>query len=44
MARAVEKYGDQYLPAFIRIHNEIENRKKELSYKKIALQIAANDP
>lgn len=44
MAKVVEKYGNQYLPAFIRIHNEIERRKKELSYRSIALQIAANDP
>jgi len=40
MAQIVKKYGNQYLPTFIKIHKEIECRKTELSYEKIALQIA----
>jgi len=40
MAQIVKKYGNQYLPAFIKIHKEIEHRKAECSYEVIALQIA----
>jgi len=43
MAKVVKKYGNRHLPLFIKIHNEIEDRKKELSYQGIALQIASND-
>lgn len=38
-AKIVEKYGDAYLPIFIRVQNEIELRKSQQSYKEIALQL-----
>lgn len=42
-AEIVKQHGDLYLPVFIRIHEEIEKRKNNQSYKQIALQIALND-
>lgn len=42
IASVVVKHGDNYLPLFIRINGEVEKRKKEVSYRDIALQIASN--
>ncbi|MEM6813271.1 MAG: hypothetical protein AAF600_02640 [Bacteroidota bacterium] len=43
MAQIVEKYGDLYIPIFVRIIDEIEDRKKNQSYKEIALQMLDNE-
>lgn len=40
IAKLVDMYGKQYLPAFIRIHERVHEYKKEQSYETIALQIA----
>ncbi|WP_303316866.1 hypothetical protein Q4Q34_08660 [Flavivirga abyssicola] len=42
MAEIVQKYGDIYLPIFIRILKEIEKEKSNQSYKEIALQMLNN--
>ena len=42
MAEIVQRYGDMYLPIFIRILKEIEKRKEQQSYKEIALQMLAD--
>ena len=42
MAEIVQRYGDIYLPLFIRILKEIEERKTQQSYKEIALQMLNN--
>ncbi|MEM9678878.1 MAG: hypothetical protein AAF901_01030 [Bacteroidota bacterium] len=42
VAKAVELYGNKYLPVFVRFHNEIENHKKQDSFRNIALQMAQN--
>ena len=42
MAEIIERYGDIYLPIFIRILKEIEERKNQQSYKEIALQMLNN--
>ncbi len=42
IARIIEKYGDVYLPLFIRLHNEIEKMKDDNKMKKLALEIAQN--
>lgn len=39
MAKIVQRYGDLYLPIFIRILEEIEKQKSNQSYKEIALQM-----
>ncbi|MEM1258950.1 MAG: hypothetical protein AAF849_00735 [Bacteroidota bacterium] len=43
MAQIVEKYGDLYIPIFARVIDEIEDRKKNQSYKEIALQMLDNE-
>lgn len=43
LARIVKIHGDNYLPAFIRIHNELSKRKEDISFKEIALQIATSE-
>ncbi len=43
-AEIVKRHGDNYLPIFIRMHKEIEQRKNNQSYKEIALQIASSNP
>jgi len=43
IASIIEQYGDIYLPIFIRIHKEVEQRKEYKSFKEIALQVAVND-
>lgn len=42
MAKIVEKHGDLYIPIFARILEEAENRRKNKSYKEIALQMLKN--
>lgn len=44
MAEIVQRYGDLYLPIFIRILKEIEKQKNQQSYKEIALQMLADKP
>ena len=40
-ANVVAIYGDAYLPAFKRLHNELEKLNEETQVKKIALQVAS---
>lgn len=40
VARIVERYGDTYLPIFIRLHKEIENRKEHDRMMGYALAMA----
>lgn len=42
MACIVSVYGKQYLPIFIRLHNEIKKRESDSLYETIALQMAKN--
>lgn len=42
-AKILRRYGDSYLPLFIRVQNEIEVRKNQMVYKEIALQLLEND-
>jgi len=42
-AEIVKLHGDKYLPIFIRMHKEIEQRKNNQFYKEIALQIETDD-
>jgi len=42
IAKLIELYGDRYLPAFIRVHNEIDRFNKGQSYRTIALQMVSN--
>lgn len=44
MAEIVQRYGDLYLPIFIRILKEIEKQKSQQSYKEIALQMLIDKP
>lgn len=40
LARIVKKYGNEYLPLFERVHNEIEMRKKKNRLLDIAMDVA----
>ena len=40
LARIVKKYGNEYLPLFERVHNEIERRKKKNRLLDIAMDVA----
>jgi hypothetical protein len=39
MARIVKDFGDQYLPIFERLHQEMEQRKMQQDMKAIALKL-----
>lgn len=42
-AQLVKEYGDGYLPIFICLHDEIQKKNNQLSYKKMALQLLEID-
>ncbi|GAA3643703.1 hypothetical protein [Flavivirga jejuensis] len=42
MAKIIKEHGNEFLPIFIRIEKEIEQKKKDNHFKNKALQIAEN--
>lgn len=42
-AKVVERYGDSYLPIFVRVQNEIDLRKSHQSYREKALQLLGDN-
>lgn len=43
-AEIVQKYGDTYMPAFKRIHEELQIRKELNELKKLACTVASQSP
>ncbi|MEP1305097.1 MAG: hypothetical protein ABJK11_11150 [Balneola sp.] len=43
MAYIVNKHGDDYLPLFERLHEEIEARKEKNGLLEIAIKVAENN-
>lgn len=44
LACIIKQHGDEYLPLFERVHNEIESRKEKSRMVDIALRVAENNP
>ena len=43
LACIIKAHGDEYLPLFERVHNEIESRKEKNRMVDIALRVAENN-